>query len=287
MSFEPASSPTESAQRAAAPPHEQATPPTPWQSFLVALQFFTRLPVPQLSGFQPSWLHHSARYFPLVGWLVGAGAALALWLALWLWPPAVAAGLALALSMLITGCFHEDGLADSFDALGGAVSRERALQIMRDSRLGSYGTLALIVVIGLRWLTLAQLAALNAELAAVLLALSHPSARFFSGLVMARLPYVRDDDSKAKPVAQGLSGAALLWSALYGLLPCALLIGWWPEIAQLVLPALGAGLLVHVGCVRWFRRRLGGYTGDALGCTEQLAETAFLLAALAAWGLIT
>ena len=122
--------------------------------FLVALQFLTRLPVPAFREFDPAWLHASARWVPAVGLVVGGLVALALWGAALLWPPAVAVVVALGLGIALTGAFHEDGLADTWDALGGVVPRERALLIMKDSRLGSYGALALGVGLAAKALAL-------------------------------------------------------------------------------------------------------------------------------------
>lgn len=240
--------------------------------FLVALQYFTRLPVPAMADFDPAWLNHSARYFPLVGWLIGAACALLFWIASGIWGSAVAAGLALAGGALLTGAFHEDGLADTCDALGGSVGRERALEIMRDSRIGSYGSLALLLNTGLRWAALASLGAASGALALLLL---HPAARAAAAALMCWLDYVRVDDSKAKPVAGRQSRAALRWMLAFGLLP-SLLLGWIEPLA--ILAGLLAVLAVHAFCRRWYRRRLGGYTGDALGACEQFGETAFVLA---------
>ena len=114
--------------------------------FFIALQFFTRLPVPRWVGYEPEWLHQSARHFPLVGALVGVVGAAVLWAALWLFPMPVAVVLSMVATVLLTGAFHEDGLADTCDALGGAVSRERALEIMKDTRIGSYGAIGLLLV---------------------------------------------------------------------------------------------------------------------------------------------
>lgn len=249
----------------------------------VALQYFTRLPVPGSCRFDPDWLNQSVRYFPVAGWVVGAVSAGVLWLAAQALPMPVAALLAVAAAIAVTGAFHEDGLADTFDALGGHVSAERALEIMRDSRIGTFGALALVVVIGLRW---QALAALPLALGMAMLLAANATARAGAASLMAVLPYVRlDADAKAKPVAQHLGGRRWLATVLLGLLPVAALALWLPGWA----PALGAGVLAAavacVACARWARRRLGGYTGDVLGCTEQCAEVAFALAVLAVWTL--
>jgi adenosylcobinamide-GDP ribazoletransferase len=255
--------------------------PHQWRLVLVAVQYFTRVPVPAMPDFDPRWLGESARYFSLVGWLVGAVAALAWLAASLLFPPPVAAGITLATSALLTGAFHEDGLADSFDALGGVVPRERALAIMRDSRIGSYGSLALLLVTGLRWLALAALP--TALGAAALLAL-HPAARAGSASLMHGLPYARDDDSKAKPVAEGMDDGQLLWVVAFGAAPACALVALQPDWAAPLLLALFALVGLRFVLAAWYRQRLGGYTGDTLGCAEQLGELLFLLVVLAVWG---
>lgn len=238
----------------------------------VALQFLTRLPV-RLPHFQDDWLNRCVRYFPLVGALVGLLSGCLLLLP-W-WPPLVLALLVLALQAALTGAFHEDGLADSFDALGGAVSRERALAIMKDSRIGSYGALALLLVTGLRATLLAVLIEQGAGLAFAAWLAVQAWARWSPLWVMARLPYAGDaEHAKAKPLATGV-GARQPWLAL----PLALLVllplaGLGAPQALFVPLVAGAVGLLMVG---WLRRRLGGYTGDTLGATEQLAELALLL----------
>ncbi len=239
--------------------------------FAVALQFLTRVPV-RLSHWDARWLTDCVRYFPVVGACVGAVCGAVLWGAAQLWSPAIAALLALAVGAVITGAFHEDGLADSFDALGGAVSRERALEIMKDSRIGSYGALALILVTGLRWAALTAMAAHSPALAALALVAVHALARCASVAVMVALPYAGDaEHAKAKPLAQQVPKRQLLW-ALAWCLPL-LAFAPWP-----LLPLLPVAAAVALLMMLWLRRRLGGYTGDTLGATEQLTEAALLLA---------
>ena len=254
--------------------------------FFIALQFFTRLPIPAWVGFEPIWLQQCARHFPAVGALVGMFSAVAFGLALQLWPPSVAALLAIAASVWLTGGFHEDGWADTCDGLGGAVSREKALLIMKDSRLGSYGALGLILMLGLKAAALAALAQRSALLAATLLAWGHMASRLAPLLLMRSLPYAGDaEHAKAKPLATQIGRRSLAAALGMGLLlSLPLLAGPWPlrSLLALLSMQLGAAALGLLWMQRWLRRRLGGYTGDNLGASQQLSELLLLLAALAA-----
>lgn len=248
----------------------------------VALQFLTRVPV-RFARFDPAWLHACARHFPLVGALVGGFGALVLLAALQAWPPAVAVLVSMAATVWLTGGFHEDGLADTCDGLGGAVTRERALAIMKDSRLGSYGALGLGLTLALKAAVLAALAAAQAPaMLAAALVLAHGGSRAATVVLLVLLPYGGDPEhAKAKPLAQqvGAGGlaVALSWALLIG--AAAFAAGWGPgRLAA----AAGAAALVTLLCGRWLRRRLGGYTGDALGATQQWSELAVYLALAAA-----
>lgn len=243
----------------------------------VALQFLTRVPV--RVGFDPSWLNQSARYFPLVGAFVGALGSLVLWAASLVFPSTVAVGLSMVATVLLTGAFHEDGLADTCDALGGAVSRERALEIMKDSRIGTYGALGLLLVLGLK---AATLVALPPAWAMAALLLAHTVSRAAAVALIRLLPYAGDvSQAKAKPLAERISTGGLLvglaWAVMVGLALIAWQAGWWP----MVVTAWGVAALGAWVCGRWFVRRLGGITGDTLGATQQLTELAVLLGWLA------
>lgn len=257
--------------------------------FAVALQFLTRLPVPASVGFEPAWLNQCVRYFAPVGALVGGVGAVVLVGAAALWPAPVAALLAVAATLCLTGAFHEDGLADTFDALGGVVPRERALAIMKDSRIGTYGAAALVLALCLRVALLAALLAQGALAAALALVASHLLGRGAAVGVMALLPYAGDaEHAKVKPLATsvGVRGAfaaggvaALGWAMLFALgigqAAPLWLQGWW------LAPVAVLGVVLAMR--RWLQRRLGGYTGDTLGATEQIAEIV-VLALFAAGG---
>ena len=242
--------------------------------FFVALQFLTRIPAPRWVGYEPPWLNACVRHFPVAGAVIGGCAAAVLWAAQWLWSPWVAALLAVTATVWLTAAFHEDGLADTFDALLGAAPRDKALAIMKDSRIGSYGAAALVVVLGLRVALLAEALRHGAAFAACALLASHVLGRAGAVGLMALLPYAGDaNHAKAKPLAQDVrlrdAAIAAVWCAALLALP----LDPWRSIAAAV-AVVGVVLVTR----RWLARRLGGYTGDTLGAAEQFGEVAVLLA---------
>ncbi len=239
---------------------------------LTAIQYFTRLPVPRWIGYSERRLNDAARYFPLVGILVGLVTGGVYLLAITVFPRPVAVLLAMVAGVLLTGGFHEDGLADACDGLGGGWDKRQVLAIMKDSRIGSYGVLALAFALALKFAALAALPA--ARFLAVAVA-AHAFSRFMAVSVMATQRYVRDDDSaRAKPVAQGVSSVGLACAALFALAPLA-----WLGSAGLA-GAAGA-LALRAAAARYLHRRIGGYTGDCLGAVQQITEIGFYLALLA------
>ena len=251
--------------------------------FFIALQFLTRVPMPRWVGFESDWLNQSARYFPAVGLCVGVIGATVLWMGCALFPASVAVGLSMLATVLLTGAFHEDGLADTCDALGGAVSRVRALEIMKDSRIGTYGAAGLVLMLGLKAAALVALAALPLSAAVSALLLAHTVSRTGAVLLIRFLPYAGDlAHAKAKPLAQRISATGA-WVAVAW--PVGLALGlalWDPGHAPAVACALlMAGIGTGVCGWRW-RARLGGYTGDTLGATQQISELLALLGWLAA-----
>ena len=243
-----------------------------WRAARMALMFFTRIPVPSLPDFRDEDLTHAARWFPAVGLLVGGIQAAALAVTALALPPLAAALLALVVGVMLTGAFHEDGLADSCDGLGGGTTRQRVLDIMKDSRIGTYGAAALILALALQAVALAELVALPAALI-----VAHAASRFAAVTMLATQDYVREDAlSRAKPLATRIGAGGLVWAGLCTTVP--LLFMPWGAAAAM----LAAMLLTRLWWGRVCRRRLGGYTGDLLGACQQLCFTAGLLAAVAA-----
>ena len=248
--------------------------------FFIALQFFTRVPIPRWVGFEPWWLHACARHFPLVGFVIGAVATAVLWAGHALFTPAVAVLLSMAASVVLTGAFHEDGWADTCDALGGAAGRERALVIMKDSRIGSYGAVGLVLMLGLK---AAATLALPLAWAVAAVLLAHTASRFAPVLLIHFLRYGGDlEHAKAKPLAQQISVLGLSVAALWVLLLAVCLVAWRPAWWMAVCASVLSAAVGVLWCARWFQQRLGGYTGDTLGASQQITEVLILLSWVAA-----
>ncbi|SAK75028.1 cobalamin synthase [Caballeronia catudaia] len=239
--------------------------------FFAALGYFTRVPVPRWVGFEREYLNAAARYFPLVGAMVGGVAALVYLAALRVFPAGVAVLLSMAATLALTGAFHEDGLADCVDAFGGAYTRDDALRIMHDSRIGAFGAIALVVALALKWQTLASL---PPQRVAWTMIAAHAASRVFAISYLVTLEYVRAE-GKAKPVAQRMSLASFALALVFGL-PWLVMIDVRLACATIVVLAV---LRFVIG--RYFVRRIGGYTGDCLGFAQQVFEIAIYLIGLA------
>jgi len=244
--------------------------------FFAALRFFTRLPVPAWVGHSQAQLDGATRYFPLVGILVGAiGAATTEAAALAL-PIGIAVLLGMVATVLATGAFHEDGLADACDGFGGGWDKAQVLAIMKDSRIGSYAAIGLCLALLLKWQALVEIdAGFGPPWLALALVAGHAASRLAAAVLIFAMDYVRADETgKSKPLARRMTPGALALAAAFGLAPCLLLPP--PEAAT----ALLATAIVTMVAALYFRRRLGGYTGDCLGATQQVAELAFYLGLL-------
>ena len=267
--------------------------------YLLTLQFFTRIPVTgrlaDWVGYSPAMLRASAGHFPGVGWLVGGGVAAFTALLLAGLPnggfsPLVAAVWGTALGVLITGAFHEDGLADVADGLGGSQDRERALVIMKDSRVGAFGAIAVVLVLLAKVSMLALLGSVSSGVLCTALFLAHVVSRTWPLLMIRLMPHVGDAaGSKSKPLADQISGASLFTAFIWCFMALALVV--YAQIAinliaidktplallEALAAALGASGVAFLVMWRWFWRRLQGFTGDCLGATQQVCELAFYL----------
>lgn len=246
-----------------------------WRYFLTAILFFTRIPI-KFQDFNEADLNKATRFFPLVGMLVGAVGALVFWLADILLPLEIAVLISMVATILLTGAFHEDGLADAVDGLGGGWTKEQVLTIMVDSRIGSYGAIGLVLALLIKYQALSYQTA--AFIPASIIA-GHALSRLCAVLVMLTQTYVKAA-GKSKPLATELKLTELIMATSFGLLPLAFL-----EIQFL-------GALIPVAVVwLWFsakiKTRLGGYTGDCLGAMQQMTEIAFYIGLLASAALFT
>lgn len=258
-----------------------------WRRFLLAVGFFTRIPVPNFPDFVEDELNHAAKYFPLIGILVGLFSASVFYVSSLLLPHALAIIISMTASIYLTGAFHEDGLADSADGSGGGWDSERILTIMQDSRLGTYGAIALFLMLFAKFQTLN---AMHPFVICAALICAHALSRLAAVWVMRCASYVRFS-GKSKPLATTLSGLELVVANVFGLLPFVLVVTLlilsnhtWQVVALLILMTS-----VPVLCVWWWwlakiKRWIGGYTGDTLGAMQQMTELMFYLGVLA-WSL--
>lgn len=248
----------------------------------LAIGFFTRLPVPTWDDYQDAYLNYAAKYFPLVGILVGALGALAYWLSHHFMPESVAILISMAATVYMTGAFHEDGLADSADGFGGGWHCEQVLNIMVDSRLGTYGAVALFFVLFAKFHLLISLPPSYIPCALII---GHALSRLCAVWLMATLNYAKPS-GKAKPLATKISFVALCFASLMGLLPLVAVIILFNQtwvFSQIVVLMIYLIVPVLI-CWCWWRhhlkRRLNGYTGDTLGAMQQITELAFYLGLL-------
>jgi len=267
--------------------------------YLLAIQFFTRIPVTgRLAawvGFSPAMLRASAAHFPGVGVVVGAlvvglTALLLAWLPPSPFAPLLAAVLGTVLSVMVTGGFHEDGLADVADGLGGSYDRDRALVIMKDSRVGAFGVLAVVLALLAKVALLALIGSVSTRGMLLGSFAAHVVSRTWPLLLIRLMPHVGDAaGSKSKPLADQISGGSLLAAGIWCFGALVLVVSSQAAIVSganvglvlalvqpLMLGILASALAwAYMGRLLW--RRLQGFTGDGLGATQQVCEIAFYL----------
>ena len=239
-------------------------------NLLAAFIFFTRLPFWRLKEVPSECFKHVVPYWPWVGWLTGGLMAMVLGLGSQVMPVSLAWILAIVTRLLVTGALHEDGLADFFDGFGGGTTRERTLTIMKDSHIGTYGVIGLIVY----FLLMLELRHLPVPVLCTLVVCGDCLGKLCASQLINFLPYARkEEDSKAKVIYNRMSGKELFFCIAGGVLPLLLL----PSSLWL---ALIAPCLVLAFLIRMMKRRLQGYTGDCCGATFLMCEMAFYLSAL-------
>lgn len=241
------------------------------QHFLLALGFYTRLPCPKNLDYQQ--LPQAAVFLPAIGWLVGGLSAVSFYLAAAIWPQVVAVVIGVIAGVLLTGAFHEDGFADVCDGFGGGYGKERILGIMKDSAIGVYGALGLLLLL---FLKISLLGAMPGASVPWALLAGHSFSRLMPLFVMRRYPYARSENSKSGIAMFKPEFSELCVAAVVALLPFIALPG---KCLFAVVPVV----LCNLWLGRYFDRHIGGYTGDCLGACQQVAETVFYLSISALW----
>ncbi|MCO4293828.1 adenosylcobinamide-GDP ribazoletransferase [Solitalea sp. MAHUQ-68] len=236
--------------------------------FLTAIMFYTRIPCPKWVDHRAEYLNRATVYLPIVGWLVGGTCALVFWLSSFLFPATLSILLSMISGILLTGAFHEDGFGDVCDGFGGGWTKQRILEIMKDSRVGAYGVIGIVLMLAVKFF---GLNAINPLIIPFVIIISHSLSRATALSFIYTHEYSREnEDSKAKPVAQKLPLISFLLAIFWGLFPL-LIFCWWQNewLYSLVIIPL---ILLHYFLGRYFQKWIGGYTGDCLGATQQLAE---------------
>ena len=243
-----------------------------------ALTFYTRIPLPAWEAYSDENLNRSRKYFPFIGWVIGGIAILVYLSAYIVLPASVAIVLSMVATIYATGAFHEDGFADSCDGFGGGWGKDQILIIMKDSRIGTYGTVGIVLMLALKFAALWELQNISQYMLLITLLNGHTLSRFMASTVAQAQDYVRDiDQSKIKPIAtQRLRGGEMLFSSVFVVVPLCLYSPLWVPIVALI-PVF----LMRAYLAGYFKRRIGGYTGDCLGAIQQTCEIAFYLSILA------
>ncbi|HXC05891.1 MAG TPA: adenosylcobinamide-GDP ribazoletransferase [Bacteroidia bacterium] len=248
--------------------------------FFTALMFYTRIPCPAWVDHSQENLTKATRYFPLVGIIVG-GICGGIWYgAQFLFPRVVAIMLSMIAGVFVTGAFHEDGLADVCDGFGGGWTKQKILDIMKDSRVGAYGVIGLVLLFLFKY---SLLISLNPAVIPVVLISAHALSRFVTITFLYTHTYARpdtegqEDASKIRPIAQKPALKELIIAGFFGITPLLLLHSPW--VFLLIIP-----LFIIKGLLgRYFVKWIGGYTGDCLGATQQVTEILFYLCFIALW----
>lgn len=240
---------------------------------LTAVMFYTRIPVPYSLGFSNERLNRSTRYFTFIGWLVGGIGATVFYGLNRLLPLELAVFLSMLATILLTGAFHEDGFADFCDGFGGGYTREKIFTIMKDSRIGTYGSVGLIGMLGTKFLALQ---AFPSTIIPLTLIAAHAFSRLMPVMIIFTSWYSREDElSKVKPIGKRGKNSDLFLAGIFGLLPM-VFFPW--QFMAVVVPL---SLLVTFLFKKYIEHKIDGYTGDCLGALQQITEVLFYLCLLA------
>lgn len=253
------------------------------QIFFTALMFYTRIPCPKWVNHDPDYLNKATRYFPLIGWIVGVVCWFAFIASRYLFSVELSIVISMLSGVLLTGAFHEDGFADVCDGFGGGWTKAKILSIMKDSRVGAYGVVGLILMLLFKFYSLQQLSLIDAYLFALMLVTSHAASRLMAVCIIFTSSYAREEaDSKAKPVAHQLSVSNFFLSIVWVVIPLVFLVFFNPLFTIALVPSI-----IMTYYLRWYYMKwLGGYTGDCLGATQQINEVLIYVSLFMVWRFI-
>lgn len=248
--------------------------------------FYTRIPCPKNITHHPDYLNKATRYFPFIGWIVGIISFLAFYLFSLFLSTETAVIFAIVASILTTGAFHEDGFADVCDGFGGGWTKEKILMIMKESAIGAYGAIGLVLLFLLKFKLLSESILLftnNILLIFLLFISAHSVSRLAAISIIFTNEYAREDaSSKSKPIAKQYTWKEVFGSFFFGLIPLIVLSYFDYKLILVVIPVF----ITRYFLARYFQKWIGGYTGDCLGATQQVCEVVFYLSILFLWKFI-
>jgi adenosylcobinamide-GDP ribazoletransferase len=244
-------------------------------SFLAAVMFYTRIPILFKVEYDEAAFGNATKFLPLIGMIVGGFSAFIFWSGSFVLPLSICVLLSMITGVIITGAFHEDGLADVCDGFGGGRTKERKLEIMKDSHIGAFGVIGLILIFGLKYFSLSEM---SFKVLPYVIIAAHSLSRFAALMVMNSLQYVRkSEDSKVGSVIKKIPLPALLFAAACAILPLVLFRNYFCFL--LIIPVLIASFFMGL----FFKKQIGGFTGDCLGATQQITEVVFYLSLFILW----
>lgn len=261
--------------------------------FFTALMFYTRIPCPKNITHDPTYLNKATRYFPLIGYIVGGIGAIVFALSYKIFSLELAILFSLLANILTTGAFHEDGFADVCDGFGGGWTKEKILKIMKDSAIGAYGAIGLVLLFAIKFfaintvikelISIGYLDDIIIYVILLLFVITHSLSRLTAISIIFTTEYVREDElSKSKPIAKQNTWKEIVGAFIFGLAPLVFLAFSNWKYLLILIPLI----ILRFFLIRYFKKWIGGYTGDCLGATQQIAEVVFYLSFIALWKFI-
>ena len=251
--------------------------------FFTALMFYTRIPCPKNIDHNPDYLNKASRYFPLIGWIVGTISFIVYDVSVGVFTPEIAIVLSMIAGILTTGAFHEDGFADVCDGFGGGWTKEKILVIMKDSAIGAYGAIGLVLLFLVKFQAVSEVLTTSSLQNLLLFVAAHSVSRLAAISIVFTHQYSREDaSSKSKPIAQSYSWREVIGAFFFGLLPLIVLSFFHWQMLLVLVPVF----ITRFFLARYFQKWLDGYTGDCLGATQQVCEIIFYLSCIALWKFI-